>query len=274
MDHTGFAWIAGSGRGTIHSSEFTVEGEFVMQIGCADQSPGNTETANVNRGGDVHVYPPTNELFVVDGDGNRRVIAFDGETGAFQRTWGAFGAPQTGPVGGEMVDESKPKRFDLVHGVGVSNDGQIYVSDRAGMRLQVFSIEGESIAQHMMGRREPDPASVADCAGEAAHGRPVAELIENVATAHQSVSRTAFSRDSEPRYLVVVERSNPASRGAREGDAPGPHPFRACRGPARGVSILHDMVSDPDGNLYVAELNVAARAQKFTNTGMAPADSM
>ena len=42
----------------------------------------------------------------------------------------------------------------------------------------------------------------------------------------------------------------------------------------RGVSILHDMVSDPDGNLYVAELNVAARAQKFTNTGMAPAGSM
>ncbi len=122
----------------------------------------------------------------------------------------------------------------------------------------------------MMGRTEPDPGATAECVGETAHGRPVAELIENVATAHQPVSRTAFSPDPEQRYLFVAERSNqqvivlereslrPLSRFGRVGDRPGE------------FYVLHDMVSDPDGNLYTAALNVGARAQKFTNTELRP----
>ena len=60
----------------------------------------------------------------------------------------------------------------------------------------------------MMGRTEPGPAAIAERAGETAHGPPVAELIENAATARQSVSRTPFSPDPEQRYLFVAERSS------------------------------------------------------------------
>ena len=35
--------------------------------------------------------PVTNELFVADGYGNRRVIVFDATTGAYKRHWGAYG---------------------------------------------------------------------------------------------------------------------------------------------------------------------------------------
>ena len=159
-----------------------------MQIGRANRSGGNTDTENVNRAADVYVYPTTNELFVADGCGNRQVIVFDAETGEFRRMWGAFGDPPTGPAEVEVLDPSNPEHFDLVHGVRGSDDGRVYVSDRAGMRLQVFSVEGEYITQRMMGRTEADPAAIAERAGETAHGRPVAELIENVAPARQLVS--------------------------------------------------------------------------------------
>jgi hypothetical protein len=33
----------------------------------------------------------TNELFVADGYGNRRVIVFDADTEAYRRRWGAYG---------------------------------------------------------------------------------------------------------------------------------------------------------------------------------------
>ncbi len=274
VDHNGFLWIAGSGQGDDQLLKFNSDGEFVMQIGRANRSRGNTDTENVNRAADVYVYPATNELFVADGYGNRRVIVFDAETGEFRRMWGAFGDSPTDPVEGDMPDPSNPEHFNLVHGVRVSNDGRVYVSDRAGMRLRVFSVEGEHITQLMMCRTEPDPAAVAERTGETAHGRPVAELIENVATARQSVSRTAFSPDPEQRYLFVAERSNQQvfvleretlqvlGRFGRVGDRPGE------------FYILHDMVADSDGNLYTAEVNVGARAQKFTRTGLSPAGPM
>lgn len=208
MDHNRFVWIAGSGRGDDQLLKSTSDGEFVMQIGRANRSGGNTDTENVNRAADVYVYPTTSEPFVADGYGSRRVIVFGAETGEFRRMWGTFGDPPTDPAEGEVLDPSNPEHFDLVHGVWVSDDDRVYVSDRAGMRLQVFSIENEHITQLMMGRTEPDPAAVAERAGETAHGRPLAKLIESVATARQSVSRTAVSPDPEHRYLLVAERSS------------------------------------------------------------------
>lgn len=102
--------------------------------------------------------------------------------------WGAFGDPPTDPAEGEVLDPLSPEHFDLVHGVWVSDDGRVYVSDRARMRIQVFSVDGEYITQLIMGRTEADPAAIAERAGPTAHGRPVAELIENMATARQLVS--------------------------------------------------------------------------------------
>ena len=177
-----------------------------------------------------------------------RVIVFDAETGEFRRMRGAFGDPAT----------------DLVDGVRVSSDGRVYLSDRAGMRLQVSSIEGDWIARLMMGRTEPDPAAIAGCAGETAYGRPVAELIENVATARQSTGANGLLRRPGAADLFVAERSNQQvfvlkretfrvlERIGRPGDRPGES------------DILHDMVADPDGNLHTTEVNVGPCVQEST----------
>src|SRR5207342_3131410 len=87
----GFVWIGGNGERDNQILKFTKAGKFVMQIGRTGQSKGNADTQNLNQPADTFIYPKTNELFVADGYGNRRVIVFDADTGKFKRMWGAFG---------------------------------------------------------------------------------------------------------------------------------------------------------------------------------------
>ena len=105
VDPKGFVWIGGNGANDHQILKFTKAGKFVMQIGRAGQSKGNADTQNLNQPADTFVYAKTNELFVADGYGNRRVIVFDADTGKFKRMWGAFGnvptdaAPEPGASG-------------------------------------------------------------------------------------------------------------------------------------------------------------------------------
>ena len=62
-----------------------------MQIGKGGQKKTNADTKNLWEPADVFVYAKTNELFVADGYGNKRIVVFDADTGAFKRMWGAFG---------------------------------------------------------------------------------------------------------------------------------------------------------------------------------------
>ena len=56
------------------------------------QSPSTaTSTEHLSRPAGIAVYPRTNEVFVADGYGNRRVVVFDADTGAYKRHWGAYG---------------------------------------------------------------------------------------------------------------------------------------------------------------------------------------
>ena len=91
VDPRGYVWIGGNGAKDNHVIKFTKAGKFVMQVGRAGQSKGNADTQNLNQPADTFVHAPTNELFVADGYGNRRVIVFDADTGKFKRMWGAFG---------------------------------------------------------------------------------------------------------------------------------------------------------------------------------------
>jgi DNA-binding beta-propeller fold protein YncE len=164
IDHKGFAWIGGnqcptSGNvGLKHVADdqllkFTLDGKFVLQIGKSNQSKGDGDTANVHRAADAYVLPGTNEVFVADGYGNHRVIVFDADSGAFKRTWGAFGKAPGGkdncaiarltefPPGDGLPD------FNVAHSIRVSNDGTVYLADRENRRVQVFSSDGKFVKQ-------------------------------------------------------------------------------------------------------------------------------
>ena len=71
--------------------KFTRDGKFLLQIGKKGETGGSNDPDRLGRPADVEVDPATNEIFVADGYGNRRVIVFDAETGAYKRHWGAYG---------------------------------------------------------------------------------------------------------------------------------------------------------------------------------------
>ena len=86
---------------------------------------------NVRRPAEAFVYHATNEVFVADGYGNRRVIVLDADTGAFKRMWGAFGnepldsPPETdaaSTASAASPDEDRgPQQFATVHGIEARN---------------------------------------------------------------------------------------------------------------------------------------------------------
>jgi DNA-binding beta-propeller fold protein YncE len=167
IDPKGFVWLGGNNCPSNGLEKlkpvaddailkFTQDGKFVMQIGKSNQSKGNADTANVHRAADVQVYPPTNELFVADGYGNHRVIVFDADTGAFKRTWGAFGNKPEDDDHCEIVrktnfDPPGPPQLSVVHSLRVAHDGTVYVADRENHRVQMFSNDGKYIKQHLNG---------------------------------------------------------------------------------------------------------------------------
>ncbi|MSO81976.1 MAG: hypothetical protein EXQ53_01580 [Acidobacteria bacterium] len=253
VDPKGFVWIGGNGDKDNQILKFTKAGTFVMQIGRAGQSKGNADTRNLNQPADAFVHAPTNELFVADGYGNRRVIVFDADTGRFKRMWGAFGNVPTdaapNPAPPDADEKGAPQFVQPVHAARVSKDGLVYVSDRGGKRVQVFTLEGKYVSQVFIGRECKAP----DCG--------------NGTTA----ASTAFSTDAEQRFLYVGNRSQAKvmvfnrrtlellDTFGRWGSAPGE------------FGTLHHMAADSKGNLYVTEVTPLKpenrRIQKFTLLG-------
>jgi len=88
----------------------------------------------------------TNELYIADGYGNKRVIVLDASTGAYKRHWGAYGkAPSDEKL--PMYNASSPQFTNPVHCVRLSKDGLVYVCDRANNRVQVFKKDGTFVKQ-------------------------------------------------------------------------------------------------------------------------------
>lgn len=290
VDYKDFVWVAGRGKDDDQILKFTNDGKFVMQIGRAAQSKGNTDTENLNLPADMTVNPKTNEVFVADGYGNRRVIVFDADTGKYKRMWGAFGNIPTDPgkwdvpagwksigrdrtfspddqEGKETLDaEQGPQQFANVHSARISNDGLVYVCDRANQRMQVFTIEGKYVGQIFISRGHMAPSE----ATGTLFGKPRKEVVDQVLQNRESPSRTAFSPDPQQRFLYVIDRRHQrilildrksleilGSFGDGVGDAPGQ------------FYILHDMAADSHGNVYTAEIDENSRVQKFVFRGMA-----
>ncbi len=257
VDHNDYVWVGGNGPNDHQVLKFTMSGEFVMQIGQPGESQGNRDTENLDRPADVWVHPPTNELFVADGYGNRRVIVYDADTGEFRRMWGAFGnEPIDGEPdpawAGEQEGPGPPHFAPPVHAAKVSNDGLVYVSDRAGKRVQVFTTEGEYVSQVFIGR---------EClAPECGNGTTAAS--------------TAFSHDPEQRFLYVGNRSQARVMVLERETLEILDSFGGWGSAPGEFGTLHHMDVDSIGNLYVTEVTpldpVNRRVQKFVFRGLQP----
>jgi DNA-binding beta-propeller fold protein YncE len=262
VDHQGYVWIGGQ-TDEDQILKFTRDGTFVMQIGEGGHEKSNQDTENFWQPADVFVYPQTNELFVADGYGNKRIIVFDADTGDYKRMWGAFGnAPLDGPVPGASEEDAAnrtlstefdpndpgPPQFNTIHGVKVSNDGLVYAADRGGKRVQVFTTEGKYLAQAWIDRW---------CLA-AGQGCGNGQTAASVAFSADPAQRFLYVASRSPARIWVLDRSTlePLDSFGRPGIAPGE------------FAVLHHMTTDSKGNLYTSEVQDGRRVQKFVFKGL------
>ena len=259
IDHNGDIWIGGSGIGDDMLLKFKGDGTFVRQFGARGQSKGNADTKNVNRPADLFVHPSTNEAFVADGYGNRRVIVFDATTGAFKRMWGAFGKPPDGnpPAGAasgstqgsatppvlDTEGEGSPLFGNPVHAIKISNDGLVYVADRSNRRVQVFRPDGKYVTQVFINRAGPAAGSSAGL---------------------------GFSPDREQQFLYVSDLGNSHIVVLNRKTLKVLYQFGARSTKPGDFQAPHHLAVDSKGNLYTSEVNPGNRAQRFVFKGLSP----
>jgi len=272
VDYKGNVWIGGNGRGTPPGStskkkegtpmedqtsaagyyhdnqvlKFTQDGKFLLQIGKPGMSKGSNDTANLRLPAKLFIDKKTDELYVADGYGNRRVIVFDATSGKFKRYWGAYGKkPDDTNLGNYDPKAPIAQQFrNPVHCADVSDDGFVYVCDRVNDRMQVFKTDGSFVKEAFFDKNTLGDGSVWD---------------------------VAFSKDPKQQFLYVAdganERINILDRQTLQvvssfGDG--------GRQPGQFYAV-HSIATDSKGNIFTTETYRGQRVQKFDYKGMGPA---
>jgi hypothetical protein len=243
VDYKGNVWIGGNGEKDAHVLKFTKDGKFLMQVGHLGNNKGSNDLENFGRVAKIFVDAKTNEAFIADGYGNRRVAVIDADTGKMKRYWGAYGnRPQDGPLAPFNPDAPPSQQFrNPVHCSDVSNDGFVYVCDRQANRMQVFTKEGKFVKEQWYARRSLSEGSVWD---------------------------VAFSRDPEQRYIFMADGRNQKVRILlRETLEELTNFGDGGRQPGQFFGV-HSIATDSKGNLYTTETYEGKRLQKFVYKGM------
>jgi hypothetical protein len=163
---------AGRGRGAAAAGppppadaqvlKFDKSGKFLLQIGKGGKPEGPDSTTGFNR--PAGVAADGNELFVAD-MGNRRIVVLDTATGAFKRSWGAYGEKPGEPEAAPYDPSAPPSRqFRTVSCVKVAKDGTVYVCDRQNDRIQVFQKDGKFVKEAFVSKTTTGDGSVWDIA--------------------------------------------------------------------------------------------------------------
>jgi DNA-binding beta-propeller fold protein YncE len=249
VDPQGNVWVGGNGDNDNHVVKFTRDGKFLLQIGKSGQRGGSNDQTTLGGPAAVEVDADANEVYIADGYKNKRVVVFDATTGAYKRHWGGYGEP---PVDGPLLppteqnlskepfDPAAPPSRQFrgpVHGVAISRDGLVYVTDRMGNRVQVFQKNGEFVNELLI---RPETRSLG------------------------TAWDVALSRDAEQQWLFVSDGSNhvlwPFDRKTlKVGD-----PIGSGGRNAGQFGWVHNLDVDSHGNVYTAEVETGKRVQKFT----------
>ena len=251
----GNVWIGGNGGGDSHILKFTRNGKFIAQYGKAGvhRGPTNAEglstysgdsndQQNFGRVAKIVVDPRDNEAYIADGYLNKRVAVLDADTGKMKRYWGAYGnKPDDTNLGPYNPDAPPAQQFrNPVHCADLSNDGLLYVCDRANDRLQVFRKDGTFVKEGFIAKRTLASGSVWDL---------------------------AFSRDPQQRYLFVVDGMNQRVHVVLRDTLEVVTSFGdGGRQPGQFYGV-HSIAIDSKGNLYTTETWEGKRLQKFVYRG-------
>jgi DNA-binding beta-propeller fold protein YncE len=243
VDYKGNVWLGGNGDKDTHVLKFTPDGKFLLQIGKQGKHGGSNDLENLWRAAKIVVDPMTNEAYIADGYGNRRVIVFDADTGKYKRHWGAYGTktPSDADIGD--YDPAKPlaKEFRTVHCVVVTKDRFVYVCDRVNDRVQVFKTDGTFVKE---------------------------QIFEPKTLRSGSVWDMTASRDPQETYLYMVDGVNEEVRVLRRDTLEVLTTFGdGGRQPGQFYGV-HNVAIDSKGNMYTTETYSGARLQRFLYKGV------
>jgi NHL repeat len=239
IDANDNVWLTGNGDGDGQILKFTKDGKFVLQIGKGGVGVDSNDTTHLSRPAAVTVYK--DEVFVADGYGNRRIVVFDANSGKYKRHWGAYGKkPDDKASKAEQRSGQPSQQFNTPHGITVSNDNIVYVSDRANNRVQSFRLDGTFVKEAFVKRGS-----------------------EGTGTAFG----VALSGDPQQRFLYVADGSNERvailDRASLE-------EIGQIGGPGRKAGEffhIHSLGVDPQGNLITGE-SQGYRVQRFVYKGL------
>jgi sugar lactone lactonase YvrE len=190
------------------------------------------------------MWAPTNEVFVADGYGNRRVVVYDAETGAYKRHWGAYGnKPDDGASRTRVFEGPGAPQFSLVHGIRVSNDGLVYVGDRVNNRVQVFKLDGSYLREGYIERQTRGGEGTAF----------------DVAFSPDKQQRFFYVPDGTNKKIQIVSRETLEVLGFVGGH--GGHG-------ALDFYHIHSIATDSKGNIYLGEVNAGRRTLRYSYKGM------
>ncbi len=245
VDYKGNVWIGGNGQKDAHILKFTKDGKFLMQVGRPGNNKGSNDLENFWRVAKIWVDPKTNEAYIADGYGNKRVAVLDADTGKMKRYWGAYGnRPDDTDLGKYNPNAAPAQQFrNPVHCVERSNDNLVYVCDRQNDRLQVFTPEGKFVKEAFYAKTTLGDGSVWDL---------------------------TFSKDPQQRFIFLVDGANDKVRILLRETLEEISSFGdGGRQPGQFYAV-HSIATDTKGNLYTTETYEGKRVQKFVYKGVGP----
>lgn len=241
VDDDDNVWLAGNDKSDHQILKFTPEGKFLTQIGKAGSTGGSNSTTQLGRPAHMVIDGQAGELYVADGYLNRRVIVFDAKTGAYKRHWGAYGRTPSDEKRAPYRPEAalSPQFANPVHCVRLSNDGLVYVCDRANDRIQVFRKDGSFVKEFR---------------------------VEPQTLANGSVWDLVLSIDPQQRYIFIVDGANNQVIVLARETGESLSKFGQSGRMAGQFKWVHNVAIDSKGNLYTAEVGWGRRMQKFSRT--------
>ena len=267
IDYKGNVWIGGNGAPDSHILKFTKDGKFLLQVGkkgarrkegaaagnqegqVAGFVGGSNDPVSFGRVAKIFVDAKANEAYVADGYLNKRVAVLDADSGKIKRFWGAYGnKPDDTPLPPYNPSNPPAQQFyNPVHCADMSVDRLIYVCDRVGDRLQVFTPEGKFVKEQWYEKNTLNAGSVWD-----------------IAFSKDAQQRFIFMADGVNEKVKIIDRQT-LQELTTFGDG-GRYP-----GQFYGV---HSIAIDSKGNLYTTETYEGKRIQRFLYKGMAPVTKM
>jgi hypothetical protein len=255
VDKQGNVWVGGNDPGDT-LVQFTPDGKFLRDFGHrAPAIPPNERKENPvfqkdnNQQTDYFtagiaapaIDDDARELYVGDYV-HRRVLVYDLDTGAFKRGWGGHGIalseisndpqPPFDPAGPPRKDFTLP-----VHCIHISADGLVYVCNRGGDSIQVFTKQGQFVKEFFLPRMT------------AKGGTRVFEL--------------AFSADPKQKYLFDADGTNNIVWILNRDDGKIVGSVGHFGRYAGQLHFIDGIAIDSKGNLYTGEVGTGKRVQKF-----------